>query len=579
MNVPTRTDIRGALRAFAKERTGEAANPQLISDQVAGVEELLARLKSSPSVLFYGSTGVGKTIQTLLAGGFIAAAKNRPVLVLAPNLNVRDQRWWIDLEHLHAAAHRHRSRPNAPAWATALNRIEPRLVDEFGMKSITGSRRALLLATTSKVSGTGRGSTSRTTAQRRTWLQKLDPCLVVIDEAHLRTGEGTATREALEAVLDGRRLLTLTATPVSHRHNGLEQIVTINGQGGWSKHVSAYQQEVHDTVRTWWQTFGDIDATRAASDRALRRRPAAADGFANHVVRQAPEAAKPTRPLRQDVDVDETWLRGYGLARILPALLAADERGEGAKATDGARPSDAYRRMLLSSSDAFWDSQVAKVLERRKKPVWQQVAVELRRLLGERVDDACGARLLMHPKVRWTAQRAATAATDRQVLIFVQYLASIPSLLAAIEHERDHRGLDIQAGSANDESAVGCFRCEGRGGVLIASPKHSQGLEFDKQHQRHEKPRLLIGHDLPWSAVALQQQQGRIRRAANGFPKVLIEAPVLDVPDDQRVWDTVMGRWNVSDMIDIQGGFAGAALGKDGPGEFPAELIEKLRLQ
>jgi hypothetical protein len=579
MKSPTRRDIRGALQAFAEERTGKAPDSLLIDDQVEGVIELLERLRSSRSVLFYGSTGVGKTVQALLAAAFIGAAKNQPVLVLAPNKSVRDQRWWEDLWHLLEAASGAAAKPRNPAWAAALNKIEPQIIDECRRTQTITGRRALLLSTTSKLSGTGEGSTPKRIAQRRAWLEWLDPCLVVIDEAHQRTSDRTATRKGLETVLNGRRLLMLTATPVSQKHNGLEQIVTLNGRGGWSKNVSAYQQEVHGTVRTWWQTGGDMDATSAASDHALKLRPPAAAGFAAHVVRQQPEAAKPTRPERIDVSVDKMWLCGYGLARILPALLAAEERGESKSATDGAQPSAAYRRMLLSSSNAFWDSLVAKTLLNRKKPIWQDFVVELEHLLGRRVEGSNGDSVLVHPKVCWTAQRAAPAAGERQVLIFVQHLASIPALIAAIEHERDLGGLDVRVDSADDESAVEAFRKEAQGGVLIASPKHSQGLEFDKVHRRSERSRLLIGHDLPWSAVALQQQQGRIRRAANGFPEVLIEAPVLSVPDDQRVWDTVMGRWDVSDMIDIPGGFAGGALGKDSPGEFPAELIEKLRLQ
>ena len=183
----------------------------------------------------------------------------------------------------------------------------------------------------------------------------------------------------------------------------------------------------------------------------------------------------------------------------------------------------------------------------------------------------------MHSKVQWTAERAVEEAADRQVLIFVQYLATVGALKVAIDTLETSTGVEV--GVATDHAAVEHFRDNPRGGILIASPRHSMGLEFDQRHKAREKPRLLITHDLPWSAVSLQQQLGRLRRAANNFPKVLVQAPILDLPDDRRVWDTVMGRWSVSEIIDVDGGFAGDAIGVDSPGDFPSGWVEELRLQ
>ena len=107
------------------------------------------------------------------------------------------------------------------------------------------------------------------------------------------------------------------------------------------------------------------------------------------------------------------------------------------------------------------------------------------------------------------------------------------------------------------------------------------GLEFDHSSSGETQKRLLICHDLPWSAVMLQQQIGRLRRASNGFPKIDAWAPILEIPDDLRVHATVMGRWNVAEIVDIQGGFAGSSEdpGVRGlPDSFPAEFIDRLRL-
>lgn len=582
MTYPTTSDINGALRSFAEKKLagrGQEPNTALLAEQTKGVERLISLIRSQQSVLFYGATGVGKTIQTLVALSFHAAHYKSRVLVLAPNASVRDERWEADLELLLDAIEDNAALAKSPRWAKLLKNLLTVNIDEAVRPSRLHNQPEIWLGTTPSLSsvtdGTGRGSLSH----RRLWLQALDPSLVVIDEAHVRTREGTRTRDVLIELLADRKLVALTATPVSQRADGLQQVVALNGHGDWAEPITKYQERVHAAVRTWWTTAGDVDRTDQAVRSAINKKSDARLAFKTNIVRQQPAENNQILPKRIEVSVGEPWLRGYGLARILPALLSGDEKGDGSRNHSGVKPSDSYRRMLLSSPAAFWSSNVAVVLTSKRKAAWSELSREMESLIGPGLNGEDGRGQLEHPKVRWTVEHALEESQRRQVLIFVQYLKSADAIRAAIEAESERCGLDTWVGLAKEQVDVTRFREGSMGGVLVASPKHSMGLEFDQIHRGSERERLLICHDLPWSAVALQQQQGRLRRAANGFPTIAIWAPILKLPDDKRVWNTVMGRWSVSEIIDVEGGFAGDSIEVDGPGNFPDAFIGRLKLQ
>jgi len=583
MTYPTKVEIDGALRAFALRKVSNLNRP-LLKDQVNGVHRLIQLGRKDGSTLFYGDTGVGKTIQAIVASAFLAAEGNRRVLILAPSTAVLRERWKEDLDEFQKAIREANELPNPPSWASKLSTLQTVRADVKSLPTTTASSPQIWLGTTPTMANVTKGATRNPLGHRKRWIEKLHPCLVVIDEAHMRTGEDTSTRDTMETLLKGLRLLSLTATPVSQHAKSLQQIVNLNGGGKWAEDVTEYQVEVHHAVRTWWASGGQTEITKPKVDRAVRSKGPATAAFKENVVRQKPRATKQTEPkkIRVQVEEDGDWIKGYGLARILPALLVADERVEGRDRETSVSPSDAYRRMLLSSPAAFWSSAVAKTLLRKTMPEWKTIQKDMGALLGAHGSKVLGAEQLKHPKIRWTVTNGLKQAQGRQVLIFVQYLETIKALVSAIKFEAEYLGSSVTVGSASDKGDVARFRNESKGGILVASPRHSMGLEFDRNHPNGEKNRLLICHDLPWSAVMLQQQVGRLRRASNGFPEIDAKAPILEIPDDLRVHATVMGRWNVAEIVDIQGGFAGGSddAGVQGlPDSFPAEFVDRLRLQ
>ena len=586
MTYPTKAEIKGVLNAFAKRkvREGEKVNEQLIKDQVDGVYRLIELSRNKGSTLFYGDTGVGKTIQAIVASAFLAAEGTRRILILAPSTAVLKERWSADMKvFLEVIAEANRP-PSPPSWARKLSSVKSVKATLTKLPPTSPSNPEIWLSTTPSLAKVAKGTTRNSLGHRKRWIERLHPCLVVIDEAHMRTGQDTKAREVMESLVIKMPLLSLTATPVSQDAKSLQQIVSLNGDGSWAKPVTAYQEGVHSAVRKWWSSGGNRDSTEKDVGHALKKKAKATAAFRENVVRQEPLASKQEEPMKITIQLDENgdWVKGYGLARILPALLGATEDVQSGDSESGVVPSDAYRRMLLSSPAAFWSSVAAKTLNRRTKREWRTIQEELGALLGAHGAEVLGSEQLKHPKVRWTAEHAVEQAQDRQVLVFVQYLKTIDALVAAINTEAQRRGVRVAVGPARDKTCVAEFRKQSKGGILVASPRDSMGLEFDHDPPgKEQRTRLLICHDLPWSAVMLQQQVGRLRRASNGFPKIEARAPILDIPDDLRVYDTVMGRWHVADIVDLQGGFAGNS--DDGgvqglPGCFPPDFIKRLRL-
>lgn len=581
MKVPN-DQVRNVLTAFAEMCSAEGAKDELIQLQTDGVCETLSILERNGTALLFGATGAGKTVQAALVALIMAQRTGRPALLLAPNTDVMRERWQADLDLLlhclPGASGRLAARLMNMVWTEVEKYSKP-----WVNKALKDCDKHphLFVGTTPRLARFDESAPEAKAVPHLPFMEALNPAVVVVDEAHLRTDGDTKTRKALMKLLAGRKVLTLTATPVSRKAESLALLLELNRGAGSARNLTAYQEKVHSAVRTWWGTQGDESAMEQAVQAAEVVKPPAQQVFRSHIVRQQPEGSSPRTPSRVAVTPTVEWLRGYGIARVLPVLLACQEEGEGRSV----RPSDSYRRMLLSSSAAFWDSHVAVELRRRAearhRSKARDAAGELQRLLLRLLGPESGAASghERHPKVDWTATRAAQASKDRQVLVFVQFLRSVDSLQRAIARKAKKEGLEVYVGDAAKRQDVEHFRQQAKGGVLLATPQHSAGIELDASHGGKEKDRLLLYHDLPWSAVVLQQQQGRLRRAKRNFPNILLEAPVLDVPDDDRLWHTVMGRFAVTDLVDMGDEFDTSDLvdpGRTAP--FPKHFIDRLRL-
>ncbi len=566
MNQFDADTMHRALEAFGRSRVGGGAVQRSIVDvQAEAVAEILDKLERQRSVLLYASTGSGKTVQALLVALVRSTVTGKPAVLLAPKQEVIDERWMEDLRILQEAMN---------GCGPLLESLGDVRCDELpldGQRLPRAGGPALYTTTVAKLRAGGASDLPKVAAQRRRLVEKVDPCLVVLDEAHRGTGEHTMAGQVLRTALQDVPLLAMTATPIRRSDADLEAIVDINGTATEIGDVSSYQRTVHDLVRTWWSLDDpgpEHAVIRVRRSAATAARPAAERAFRQYVVH--PAGCRPSLDedrVRVDVPLprDGAWEKGYGLARVLPALLSRESSESDDLST--ARPSDVYRRMLLSSNEAFWVSNTAQLLgkanERLSKP-YQQM---LRQALGPRETRRKSGHL--HPKVAWTVAEAARRARTAQVLVFVGFRATADAIAASLEGQRG-----VSVGRAGDPSDVDEFRSGARGMVLIATPKSQESIELDKIHAGKEEPRVLIVHDLPWSAVSLQQMMGRLSRARWGFPGIELRVPVLALPDDQRIWATVKARWEVADMIDVGGGFEQSA----SPKVLPPELRNELRL-
>ncbi|MGH8991591.1 MAG: DEAD/DEAH box helicase family protein [Acidimicrobiia bacterium] len=578
MKLPPVGLIEEILREFAAQQ-GEDA-PDAVQEQAEAVIDIAGRLDHVGSVLLHGNTGVGKTVQALAVAYLRSALTNRPAVVLAPSKTILKARWRPDAIHLERALEallRRSPRRADFAKLCGVERQEAVAFDTAGANRLTG--RPFVVLSTKRIFGNERLEANEM-IRRRNFLACAEPCLLVIDEAHHGTSPksdtGRVLRHVLEPVQRGTwrvPLLTLSATPVRQHSNNLTDILELNlgEHAPGFEAVEDYQKAIHQLVFAWWRT-GSVPPIPPTLGRLQQKSHAT---LRKHVVRQRPKGSDPDRPGCETVTVaaDAPWLRGYGIARVLPALLREAERGQ-EEHVDEVLPCDSYRRMLLSSSAAFWHSAVARTLARRTSTAAQDLLRTLELLLGPR-EQRTRVQALLHRKVRWTVTRAKQEATTRQVLIFVEYLDTVDDLLVAFGRPKG-----LKVASAAHASDVDSFRDATKGMVLVASPRHQEGLDLDYRGHRRERSRLLIHHDLPWSAVALRQRHGRLQRIRRNFPSIEAVAPVMSLPDDQRLWQTVNARWAVMDVMgaDILDREGVLADGAPEPSALPSELVPLFRM-
>jgi hypothetical protein len=557
---PFPTDhVRLLLDSFSALRSPSSSDGplnELTSAQAGSVRKLYAGLKEHQTMLLHGETGTGKTVLGLLTAlVWRYRDPSTQALIIAPSERVRDERWHDDYQALAEAAHQ-----------TAITTGFLEYVAE------APKNQRLRLATASEV--------------RAGKVKIRKSGLAVLDEAHRRTDEDTVTGDAIRKALLERHVLTLTATPLRRSADDLAGILSI----GLKKKdqealepISAHHEAIHEAIRMWWrlpEPLIDNPAMKECLEAVDRTRVAAQTAYRARVITHRATAA-PTPPCRHDVAPDKAWLRGYALARTLPAVLHeagfSSETNDRNEADSLPRPSDRFRRALLSSNAATLRSAALKPIVSKDAP---DELKRLYRILRDDLDPTAGA----HPKVAATAKLAIEAARNTQVLIFTEFHASAPEIAEAIRAKSKRVRVHLLSDGSHAitgksaAGAISAFRKNIKGHVLIATPMYQESIELDQEiAQEDALPRLLILHDTPWSAVEVRQRQGRLSRARNGFPPIDSIAPILDLPDDDRIWQTMRGRWNVADLISEQDD----RVEPEGPGtpnELPEELLQRLQL-
>ncbi len=391
--------------------------------------------------------------------------------------------------------------------------------------------------------------------------------LFIIDEAHrglqnqVRPGDSTSFRSQLLTRAEGAHVLLVTATPFQLRPSGVERMLEIDGDLERGDSI----REFLNAQASWLRATHDRATTAKASP------PSGADtrvGAAEQRVQQALADAAPALqqvlmptysrtkmripaefglPRPRWVNPDDTWLRAYHAARILPVLLGISDDDDSV-----VRNSDTYMRMLTSSRAAWHDTTVYAAVDKSHSKAIHTLVAEL--------DQAMGPAELDHPKVAATARmaikEAARARKPHHVLIFCVFRMTQQALYEAITDELCRQGLEdtVQVEKPHTAhqaktiaNASGFRNPVGNGGapvIIIARDNLSESIDLDGGQP------VVIHHDLSWSPVRWPQRLGRVVRASSGFTEpAKIIVPVLTTSIDKRLWQTLKGRKNLTSAL------------------------------
>jgi superfamily II DNA or RNA helicase len=484
---------------------GAGIGEEHLQAQAAQAAALVGRLEAPGTQILGDPVGTGKTAVSLAAARLLLddGAVDH-LLVVAPNRTVAGQ------------------------WAT---RAEP-LFDTVDYPTARRWEPGRLAVTT-------RSHLPATTVPART--------LVIVDEAHWGTQrEGGAFYQRLRRIAGGVRLLLVSATPYQLSTQGLTTMLGLSGpvaeQDG--RALAEYGRLLAALV-DGWQHAADLGDHLPALAGALRR---AERVLAAHLLPPIAIDVPDPPPARPAAVPVGSWGGAYEVARLVPEMV-------------GAGRTDAYQRMLCSSSEAV-----------RSTRAWEELRVlagadTAVRSFAEALDRALGTGA-DHPKVAATASWAARQAQERHVLVFCHWRASQQALADAISARTGDAGVEVVAPrnriQLSERSRAAFTDPEATPRVvLVVTDEFSESIDLDGGRP------ALVHHDLVWSPVRLRQRWGRVVRIRSGFetiPADRIHVPVLDVPTDRRLARTVQGRERMTDL-----------LLPDEPWELPDRVLAALR--
>ena len=467
------------------------------------LNDRLSRDRLAPAVVLASPTGTGKTIITLAAALQNLDALDRfdRLAIIAPNAHVRD-RW--------------------------LERARQMASDDT---SVVTERRA-------PKKGEILGCTVATLPAGR--LPK--KTLIILDEAHRGTQSPTqATYKRLQQVCHDRAVVLVSATPYQLSTSGLVAMLSINASKQRRDELAPVQQ-LADQLRQLILRGKDGQAPTGAQTEALAEIAATSRGIIHHhLVRPDPEAGDSGLYRPDEVSVGQIplatpgapdWARTYWVARATASL--SDNRS-----------SDTFNRMLDSSCEAFQDSAAAEALTRADGAM-PQLADQLAEELGTGTS---------HPKVRatvdWIAEQAApTTGAAKHVLVFAYFIATQQALKDALKNRLPDLHIEAPTTTALNEELVERFRrppTEGSGPiVLVVTDKFSESIDLDGGQP------CVVHHDLHWNPNRIRQRMGRVTRLSSGFQQVHptdVFIPVLDTPTDTRMYETVLKRFALGDLL------------------------------
>jgi superfamily II DNA or RNA helicase len=310
-------------------------------------------------------------------------------------------------------------------------------------------------------------------------LEALTWDLVVFDEAHNLTGHSDRAAAAALLADRGRVLALLTATPHSGDEAAFARLCSLGNPDGAEPLV------VFRRTRA--------DAAFGGSRRApiLRVRPS------------TPEAAMHTALMAYARLV---WTEAAGGARLVASVLA---RRACSSAWSLARSVE--RRLALLADRAAAPGQAQPALPYTDADDAEPDVVLALPGLRDAADERLRLETLLH-----LAQEAARAESkiaalgrllarlDEPAVVFTEYRDTLERLAAALGHER---AVQLHGGLTPRERADVLRRfTAGPIPLLLATDAGSEGLNL------HQRCRLAINLELPWTPLRLEQRAGRVDR-------------------------------------------------------------------
>ncbi len=354
-----------------------------------------------------------------------------------------------------------------------------------------------------------------------------NPRLVIVDEAHRFRHSSTRRVRTIAPWLVGRRVLLLTATPIVNRIGDLvallrlalpDDALALDG----IEHLGAIEQMPEPP-----------DALRRVVIRTPRQ---ACRSVSRHVAAIAPDAAEERRAVEAVRSIDSLALSTVPATRRLVRTVLLDA----AQSSDAAFRAalQRYRRLLLQSRDAGGGTSRAVLRcfageQYDQLVLWDVVAPEQADGDLAMSDLPAVDMLLRSPPAgdAWVEDIRGRLCDDRPTVCFARHRATAVMLRTAFGDEcgwvtgsragigphRMPRHLVLEAFGPG-RSAWRARRRPPR--VLVATDVAAEGLDLQAAGR--------IAHiDLPWTAVRVEQREGRLLRIGqlHGEVEVIVRAP------------------------------------------------------
>jgi len=534
---------------------------RLVATQAEGAAELIRRLRKPGVTALSDPVGTGKTVVALAVAAHLVSSETvSRVLVVAPNDVVA--RLWCERANRLAS--------NAPSKPLAKVRR--------AAKNIHWSSGELRVVTRQELSETRRPGDNNT--------------LLVVDEAHRGLQNRGRFHVDLEPWAANQRCLLVTATPFQLSIQGLLTMLDVAGDTivnhrrteiehygrtvtRLARHCAKYQAEGHSEAELVEDQHAQelmklviecAGEARHGIDRLVLPPAKMLATLPHHPKLNPLGAAEVRGRVRPDLISLGTHEVAHHVARTIPELL---DRGKG----------DMFNRQLVSSAESFWESAAGRALVNPSHELLEAAGItrsavnrlegELRAALGVGAD---------HPKiaatVRWVVSRMSST-PRRHILVFCVFDATRRSLETAL---KDVLGADAVASPSGDRIPMHIaarFMKSPRDGsdplVLIVQDRFSESIDLDGGDPH------LVHHDLPWNPARVSQRWGRVVRASSKFHPVNpkdIYLPILDTEVDRRLYETLIGRQAVGDILIPKG--AGADDNDSGIGSIPLGIMKKI---